>query len=120
MPNLSIKDVPEDIAAALRQRAAKNHRSLQGELMAIVEAAARELPPPPAACSGFAEAAARFRARYPDAIHDPVGSAAIIRAMRDTHYGEAWAMARVKDGQWPLQPGDDPPLGDKIYCVIPK
>ncbi len=37
MPNLSIKDVPESIAAALRQRAARNHRSLQGELMALVE-----------------------------------------------------------------------------------
>lgn len=39
MPNLSIKDVPEDWAEALRQRAARNHRSLQGELMALVEAA---------------------------------------------------------------------------------
>lgn len=37
MPNLSIKDVPESWAEALRQRAARNHRSLQGELMAIVE-----------------------------------------------------------------------------------
>jgi plasmid stability protein len=36
MPNLSIKDVPEAWAEALRQRAARNHRSLQGELMAIV------------------------------------------------------------------------------------
>lgn len=42
MPNLSIKDVPESIAAALRQRAARHHRSLQGELMAIVERAAAE------------------------------------------------------------------------------
>lgn len=42
MPNLSIKDVPEDLAEILRQRAARNHRSLQGELMAIIEAAAQE------------------------------------------------------------------------------
>lgn len=41
MPNLSIKDVPEDLAEFLRQRAARNHRSLQGELMAIIEAAAQ-------------------------------------------------------------------------------
>jgi len=40
--NLSIKDVPDDVAERLRQRAARNHRSLQGELMAIVEQAARE------------------------------------------------------------------------------
>ena len=39
MPNLSIKDVPEPLAEALRQRASRNHRSLQGELMAIIEAA---------------------------------------------------------------------------------
>jgi plasmid stability protein len=39
--NLSIKDVPDDLAERLRQRAARNHRSLQGELMAIVEQAAR-------------------------------------------------------------------------------
>ena len=39
MPNLSIKDVPEPWAESLRQRAARNHRSLQGELMAIVEQA---------------------------------------------------------------------------------
>ncbi|KAF1050308.1 FitA-like ribbon-helix-helix domain-containing protein [Xylophilus sp.] len=42
MPNLSIKDVPEDWAEALRRRAARNHRSLQGELMAIVEQAVRQ------------------------------------------------------------------------------
>lgn len=39
MPNLSIKDVPEPLAEALRQRAARNHRSLQGELMALLESA---------------------------------------------------------------------------------
>ena len=43
--NLSIKDVPEAVAERLRQRAARNHRSLQGELMAIVEQAAGEVAP---------------------------------------------------------------------------
>jgi len=38
--SLSIKDVPEALAERLRLRAARNHRSLQRELMAIVEAAA--------------------------------------------------------------------------------
>ena len=48
--NLSIKDVPDDLAERLRQRAARNHRSLQGELMAIVErAASADLPGPTAA-----------------------------------------------------------------------
>ena len=40
--NLSIKEVPDAIADELRQRAARNHRSLQGELMAIIEQAASE------------------------------------------------------------------------------
>ena len=40
--NLSVKNVPESLAARLRQRAERNHRSLQGELMAILEAAARD------------------------------------------------------------------------------
>ena len=35
--NLSIKNVPEHFAAQLRKRAARHHRSLQGELMAILE-----------------------------------------------------------------------------------
>lgn len=51
MPHLSIKDVPEVVAEALRRRAARHHRSLQGELMAIIEQAACESdglggPPP--------------------------------------------------------------------------
>jgi plasmid stability protein len=36
---LSIKNVPDDLAQKLKERAARNHRSLQGELMAILEAA---------------------------------------------------------------------------------
>ena len=44
MSNLSIKDVPEAWAESLRQRAARNHRSLQGELMAIIEQAVTAEP----------------------------------------------------------------------------
>ena len=40
MPTLSIKDVPEPVAQALRERARLNHRSLQGELLSLVTAAA--------------------------------------------------------------------------------
>ncbi len=38
--NLSIKEVPDALAETLRRRAARNHRSLQRELMAIIEAVA--------------------------------------------------------------------------------
>lgn len=43
--SLSIKDVPEALAEKLRQRAERNHRSLQGELMALIERAALEDAP---------------------------------------------------------------------------
>lgn len=36
MPNLSIKNVPPEVVGKLRERAAANHRSLQGELMDLV------------------------------------------------------------------------------------
>ena len=37
--NLSIKNVPDDVAQRLRERAERNHRSLQGELLSIIEEA---------------------------------------------------------------------------------
>jgi plasmid stability protein len=37
--NLSIKNVPDETAEELRKWVARNHRSLQGELMAILEEA---------------------------------------------------------------------------------
>ena len=37
--NLSIKNVPDDLVEKLRKRARRHHRSLQGELMSIVEEA---------------------------------------------------------------------------------
>ena len=53
MPNISVKDVPDVWAEALRQRAVRNHRSLQGELMAIIERAVTETAQPLAAASGL-------------------------------------------------------------------
>jgi plasmid stability protein len=40
--NLSIKNVPDALAAQIKKRAARNHRSLQGELVAILESAVQE------------------------------------------------------------------------------
>ena len=37
---LSIRNVPNDVANALRRRAASHHRSLQGELLALLHEAA--------------------------------------------------------------------------------
>jgi plasmid stability protein len=41
---LSIKNVPDELAQRLRERARRHHRSLQGELMAIIEAAVPDRP----------------------------------------------------------------------------
>lgn len=40
--SLSVKNVPDELAERLRARAKQNHRSLQGELLAILE---ESLPP---------------------------------------------------------------------------
>jgi len=123
MPSLSIKDVPEPLLAAIRQRAARNHRSLQGELMALISQAAAEEPgagvpadhstkkPAVEPSKSFAEAAADFRRRFPSHPGSKSESSVdFIREMRDTHYSEAWVMAGIKDGHWPPQPGDSEPI----------
>jgi plasmid stability protein len=74
---LSIKSVPDDVADRLRARAERNHRSLQGELMAIIEDAVR----PPRRLTA-AEFLADIRAR---GLHTPDEATAIIRADRDRH-----------------------------------
>ena len=40
--NLSIKNAPDQVVQRLRERAQRHHRSLQGELLAIIEAAVQE------------------------------------------------------------------------------
>ena len=42
--SLSIKNVPDEVVERLRARAARNRRSLQEELLALVERAAEEVP----------------------------------------------------------------------------
>ena len=108
MPNLSIKDVPEAWAEALRQRAARNHRSLQGELMAIVEQAVSQEasthsadPANPGASRvvGFdkrgwpivrqgwktiEQVMAELKAKYPEPIDSGPSSIDIIRQDRDS------------------------------------
>ena len=44
MPDLSVKGVPEAEVERLRERAKRNHRSLQGELRKIIEDAAGRAP----------------------------------------------------------------------------
>ena len=43
--NLSIKNAPDEVVSRLRERAARHHRSLQGEMLAILEEAVRSPAP---------------------------------------------------------------------------
>jgi len=43
--DLQIKDAPDEIVARLRERAARNERPLERELLAIVEAAVEQSQP---------------------------------------------------------------------------
>lgn len=73
--NLSIKNVPDLLAEKLRRRAARHHRSLQGELMAILgESVASAEPLTPA------EVVARIREM---GLQTPDESAAFVREDRD-------------------------------------
>lgn len=96
MPNLSVKDVPEAWAEALRQRAARNHRSLQGELMAILEGAVAQATAAPVAqvnapalagqVQGWktvAQIGAELDAKYPEPVTGVPLGRDIIRAERD-------------------------------------
>ena len=52
MPGFVIKELPEDLHQRLKERAARNHRSMTKEAIAMLEAALNEnrlaeAPPPP-------------------------------------------------------------------------
>ena len=61
--NLSVKDVPDALAARLRARARLNHRSLQGELMSILEAAVANPPAVPCETAAAAREAGNLMDR---------------------------------------------------------
>jgi plasmid stability protein len=84
--NLSVKNVPDALAERLRARAARNHRSLQRELLSILESAAagHGQPPSTAPTSGqhlsIDDVVARARQLFPRGTES---SATFIREMRD-------------------------------------
>lgn len=92
--NLSIKNVPEPLADRLRARAERNHRSLQGELMAIIESAVADEARPDATADErqplrrgaktLAQIAAEHRVRYPEPVTGVPKAVDIIRELRDS------------------------------------
>lgn len=113
--NLSIKNVPEALADKLRARAEANHRSLQGELMALIESSvrnedadqatirqsapqlstplsAKRIPSPRAEAGPkltLHEVGERVRRRFPAPLALPPGMSAaeLVRQMRDGRNG---------------------------------
>ena len=75
--NISVKNVPDEIVERLKERAARHHRSLQGEVMAILEDAAKPARPHATPL----EIWQRLRAM---GISTPSESVDIIRADRDS------------------------------------
>lgn len=89
--NLSVKSVPDTLAAELRSRAARNHRSLQRELMAILEQAVSG-PAAQATDAGatpqrltIEEFALRTKALFPNGTPSSVQ---MIREQRDSRFGK--------------------------------
>jgi plasmid stability protein len=73
--DLSIKHVPEALAKRLRQRAARHHRSLQGELMAMLEQHLAE--------EGRLTLAEALELARADGLSTPAESVEMIRTDRD-------------------------------------
>ena len=115
--NVSIKGVPDELAARLRERAGANHRSLQGELMAILHEAmaaggadwrARLRPagaqrPPESTLDGVI---ARIKARGHALPVRGASSTDIIRQLRDQrlagrHPADAAPRAGVRPALYP-------------------
>jgi len=77
--NLSIKNAPDDLVVLLKARAERNHRSMQGEVLAILDEAVRS--PRRLTPDEFLVEIRKL------GFKTPSESAEIIRKMRDERYG---------------------------------
>jgi len=93
MPNLTIRNVPADVVARLHERAAANHRSLQGELMALVTSAVSGARPQVDRAArehrggykSIDQISAEHRERVKRPLRKGDRSVDLIRADRDAH-----------------------------------
>lgn len=86
--NLSIKNVPDNLAESLRQRAQANHRSLQGELMALLHATLTD------------RSAAQTRRPYiveQTVASDPADTADIVQMIREMREERTDHLMRLVD-----------------------
>lgn len=96
--NFSVKQVPEGIARRLRERARRHHRSLQQELLCILEAAVADAAPP----AQVAEPAPPTYASRPRRAQPDAATARLTLA-------QAWDRARRLGG---------PVVGESSQSVI--
>ena len=78
MADVLVRNVPEPVLESLKQRAARHRRSLQQELLGILETAAEEPPR-----RSPAEVAAALRARLAQSGRTFGDSAALVREDRE-------------------------------------
>lgn len=77
--SLSIKNVPNELAEALRARAREHHRSLQGELLAVLEESVRP--------RGRLTVEEVYQRAVASGLRTADDSVEIIREMRNSRYG---------------------------------
>jgi plasmid stability protein len=75
MPTLTLKNIPAKLLKELKNQAKEHHRSMQGEVMEILESTVAR-----GSGSSIAEIAARSRR---EGFSSPAESAAIVRELRD-------------------------------------
>jgi plasmid stability protein len=78
MPDVLVRNVPQPLLEALKERSVRHRRSLQQELVSILEAAVQEVPRRTAA-----EVAAAVRERLAHSDRTFGDSAALVREDRE-------------------------------------
>lgn len=84
MPSITIKGLSQDLLESLRERASGNRRSVNQEIIALLESAVRPAAAPPAPDWGaFAAEASVLRERLRERYGTVSDSAPLIRDARD-------------------------------------
>ena len=77
MPNLTIKNLPREVHRSLKERAARNRRSLNSE---VIEILAKTLPPPAVDPVKFLAEIEAMHRKYPNLrmTHDEIVAAKLV------------------------------------------
>ena len=98
---LTIKQVPEPLARQLKRRAERNRRSLQKEMLSIMEDAARRSLPPPAVYLNLSEPVATYAPKRPAARR--AGNAPAGQPAGKLTLDQLWQRARKLGASMPSE-----------------